>query len=104
MNSRIEIECIQKEFDEVCKRCDQLRHQSIQGNLSTKMAYEQCAPSLEIKRHNTKQYLTKLIENGPKLDEYYLQNAKKSLQEFVEGIRNAESKIHNARIIPPFLY
>lgn len=104
MNSRSEVEHIQKEFAGVCKQYDQLRHVSVQGNLSIKMAFDQCAPVLDSKKQNTERYLTKLIVKDPELDEYYLQGARKALQEFIVALRDAESKIRNARPIPPFLY
>lgn len=104
MDRQFEIEYIQKEFSTLCSRYDQLRHESIQGNQSTRIAYQECEPILEIKQRDTKDYVSKLAKNEPKLNEYYLQNSKKALKEFEEALRNAELKINNARSIPPFLY
>ncbi|MGD7036233.1 MULTISPECIES: hypothetical protein [Methylotuvimicrobium] len=104
MNNRSEIEHIQREFANACKQYEQLRHVSVQGNLSTKMAFDQCAPVLNSKKQNTERFLTKLTTKEPELDEYNLQSARKTLQEFIVALRDSEIKIRNARTMPPFLY
>lgn len=104
MNNRSEVEHIQREFANACKQYEQLRHVSVQGNLSTKMAFDQCAPALDSKKQNTERFLKKLTAKDPELDEYNLQSARKTLQEFIVALRDSEIKIRNARTMPPFLY